>query len=187
MRKSLQIELKVFGLYTTAAEKVGKTSAEVEEVYSWYMDYLYKSLLKPDTKQIYLKNLGMFRANPACLPNILYYNIVRYRNILEAILKIPKYHTKRKYNQILKTYEQYLTAYEEAVHKMDILLKEELFDKPSYHKQKKRLEEFKTTRLDPIYESICRLHEAVEARDKECRQGDRGHQQQDIKRIQFTK
>lgn len=187
MRKDLQIELKVFGLYSTAAEQLGRTSAEVEQVYSWYMDYVYEALLKPDTKQIYLKNLGMFRANPACLPNILYYNIVRYRNILEAILKIPKYHTKRKYNQILKVYEQYLKAYEEATHKIDLLLKEELFDKPNYHKQKTRLLDFKLTRLNPIYESICRLHEAVQARSTECGQDSGGAQQQDIERIQFTK
>ena len=78
MRKDLQIELKVFGLYSLAAKELKCTSSEVDEVYSWYLKEIVESLKKTGTKQVYLKGLGRFRANPACIPNILYYNIVRY-------------------------------------------------------------------------------------------------------------
>jgi hypothetical protein len=70
---------------------------------------------------------------------------------------------------------------------MELLLKEPVFDKPMYHKQKQRLIDFQKDRLDHIYESISRLHEAAQAGSKERGQDNRGDQPQDIKRIQFTK
>jgi len=187
MRKDLQIELKVFGLYSAAAKDIGCNSGDVDAIYSWYIDKIYTSLKNPETKQIYLKGLGTIRANPACLSNILYANIHRYMHITNFMLKIPKYHTYRKYLMMLNYYEQYKKAYEEALIKMDILLLEPIFDKPMYHKQKKRLLEFKTLKLDKLYESICRLHEASQTRSEERRQDNRGDKQQDLERIQFTK
>jgi hypothetical protein len=83
-------------------------------------------------------------------------------------------------------YQNYKKLYEEGLTKMDILLNEPIFDKPMYHKQKQRLIDFKKDRLEQLYESICRLHELAEVGSKERRQNNRGDQQQDIERIQFT-
>lgn len=187
MRKDLQIELKVFGLYSTVAKELKCTSSEVDEVYSWYLEEIANSLKKTNTKQIYLKNLGRLRANPACIPNILYYNIPKYRDMITYMIKFPKYHTHKKVAMMTKIYEFYKKVYEDGVEKIDLLLQEPIFDKPMYHKQKQRLLDFEQTRLIPIYESICRLHEAAQAGSQERGQDNRGHQQQDIKRIQFTK
>jgi hypothetical protein len=187
MRKDLQIELKVFGLYSLAAKELKCTSGEVDEVYSWYIDEIVDALKKVETKQVYLKGMGVFRSNPACLPNILYYNIVKYREFVDHMLKFPKYHTARKVIIITGIYEQYKQLYEDALVKMELLLKEPVFDKPMYHKQKQRLIDFQKDRLDHIYESISRLHEAAQAGSKERGQDNRGDQPQDIKRIQFTK
>lgn len=186
MRKDLQIELKVFGLYSLAAKELKCTSSEVDEVYSWYLGEIVESLKKTETKQVYLKGLGRFRANPACIPNILYYNIVRYRDMAEFMVKFPKYHTRFKSMLMSDVYKNYNKLYQDGVEKMDILLKEPIFDKPMYHKQKQRLLDFRQTRLDQLYESICRLHELAEAGSKERGQDNRGDQQQNIERIQFT-
>lgn len=186
MRKDLQIELKVFGLYSTAAKDLKCTSSEVDEVYSWYLGEIVESLKKTDTKQVYLKGLGRFRANPACIPNILYYNIVRYRDMAQFMVKFPKYHTKGRAGFMLDVYKSYDKLYQDGLEKMEILLKEPIFDKPMYHKQKQRLIDFQQSRLDQLYESICRLHELAEAGSKERGQDNRGDQQQDIERIQFT-
>jgi len=186
MTINFQIELKVFGLYSLAAKELKCTSAEVDEVYSWYLDEIVTLLKKTETKQIYLKGLGYLRANPACIPNILYFNIVRYRDMVDFMLRFPKYHTLKKVAMMTEIYEEYKRIYEDGLEKIDILLKEPIFDKPTYYKQRKRLLEFKTTRLDKLYESICRLHEAAKAGSKERGQDNRGNQQQDIKRIQFT-
>jgi hypothetical protein len=83
-------------------------------------------------------------------------------------------------------YENYKKLYEEGLKKMDILINEPIFDKPMYHKQRQRLVNFNQDRLEKLYESICRLHEAAEAGSKERGQDNRGDQQQDIERIQFT-
>jgi hypothetical protein len=187
MRKDLQIELKVFGLYSTAAKELGCTSAEVDEVYSWYIGEIVGALKKTETKQIYLRGLGMFRANPACIPNILYYNIVRHRDMAEFMVKFPKYHTKTRAGFMLEIYNSYKKLYEQGLEKMEILLKEPIFDKPMYYKQRQRLIDFQQNRLDQLYESICRLHELAEAGSKERGQDNRGNQHQDIERIQFTK
>jgi hypothetical protein len=187
MRKDLQIELKVFGLYSTAARELGCNSADVDEVYSWYLGEIVSSLKKTETKQIFLKGLGSIKANPACIPNILYYNVVRHREMAQFMVKFPKYHTKTRANFMLEIYNNYKKLYEQGLEKMEILLKEPIFDKPMYHKQKKRLLDFQQTRLDQLYESICRLHELAEAGSKERGQDSRGNQQQDIERIQFTK
>lgn len=187
MKKDQLIELKVFGLYSLAAKELDCLIGEVDEVYSWYIDEIVESLKKVETKQVYLKGLGMFRSNPACLPNILYYNIVKYRDMVEHMVRFPKYHTTRKVGIMTTIYENYKKVYEDALVKMDILLREPKFDKPTYHKQKQRLIDFKTKRLDYIYESICRLHEAAQAGSKERRQDSGGDKSQDIKRIQFTR
>lgn len=186
MRKDLQIELKVFGLYSTAAKELKCTSSEVDEVYSWYLGEIVESLKKTETKQVYLKGLGRFRANPACIPNILYYNIVRYIDMAGFMVKFPKYHTKSRANFMTAIYENYKKQYEDGLEKMDILLNEPIFDKPTYYKQKQRLINFNKDRLEKLYESICRLHEAAEAGSKERGQDNRRNQQQDIERIQFT-
>ena len=186
MRKDLQIELKVFGLYSTAAKELKCTSSEVDEVYSWYLGEIVDSLKKTETKQVYLKGLGRFRANPACIPNILYFNIVRYREMADFMVRFPKYHTKGRTIMMTNIYENYKKLYESGLEKMDILLNEPIFDKPTYHKQKQRLIDFKKDRLIQLYESICRLHELAEAGSKERGQDNRGDQQQDIERIQFT-
>lgn len=186
MRKDLQIELKVFGLYSTAAKELKCTSADVDEVYSWYIGEVVESLKKTETKQVYLKGLGAFRANPACIPNILYYNIVRYREMANFMVKFPKYHTKTRAAFMHQIYDNYKKLYEQGLEKIEILLKEPIFDKPMYYKQKQRLIEFQQKRLDQLYESICRLHELAEAGSKERGQNSGGNQQQDIERIQFT-
>lgn len=186
MRKDLQIELKVFGLYSTAAKELKCTSSEVDEVYSWYLGEIINSLNKTETKQVYLKGLGRFRANPACIPNILYFNVVRYREMANFMLKFPKYHTKSRAVFMGNIYDNYKKLYEDGLTKMDILLNEPIFDKPIYYKQKQRLIDFKKLRLEQLYESICRLHELAEVGSKERGQDNRGNQQQDIERIQFT-
>ena len=186
MRKDLQIELKVFGLYSIAAKELKCTSADVDEIYSWYIGEIASSLKKTETKQIFLKGLGAIKANPACIPNILYYNVVRHREMAEFMVKFPKYHTKTRAAFMLEIYNNYKRLYEQGLEKMEILLKEPIFDKPMYYKQKQRLIDFQQTRLDQLYESICRLHELAEAGSKERGQNSRGDQQQDIERIQFT-
>ena len=187
MRKDLQIELKVFGLYSLAAKELKCTSSEVDEVYSWYLKEIVESLKKTGTKQVYLKGLGRFRANPACIPNILYYKIVRYRDMAQFMVKFPKYHTKTRAKFMLEIYNNYKQLYEQGLEKMEILLKEPIFDRPTYYKQKQRLIDFQKTRLDQLYESICRLHELAEAGNQERGQSNRGDQHEDIERIQFTK
>ena len=187
MRKDLQIELKVFGLYSTVARELECKSADVDEVYSWYIAEIVDSLKKTETKQVYLKGLGMFRANPACIPNILYYNIVRYREMAQFMVKFPKYHTKTRARFMNDIYDNYKKLYEQGLEKIEILLKEPIFDKPMYYKQRQRLIDFQQTRLDQLYESICRLHELAETGSKERGQDSGRHQQQDIERIQFTK
>jgi hypothetical protein len=187
MRKDLQIELKVFGLYSTAANELKCTSSEVDEVYSWYLKEIVDSLKKTETKQVYLKGLGKFRANPACIPNIFYFNIVRYREMAQHMVIFPKYHTRTRARFMLETYNKYKALYEQGLQKMEILLKEPIFDKPTYYKQQQRLIDFQKLRLDQLYESISRLHELAEARSQECRQDNRGDKHEDIERIQFTK
>lgn len=187
MRKELQIELKVFGLYSTAAKELKCSSSEVDEVYSWYLGEIIDALKKTETKQVYLKGLGRFRANPACIPNILYFNIVRYREMADFMVRFPKYHTRGRTIMMDTIYHNYKKLYEDGLEKMDILLKEPIFDKPTYYKQKQRLINFKKDRLNQLYESICRLHELTEAGGQECGQNNGGGQHQDIESIQFTK
>ncbi len=149
-----KIELKVFGLYSLAAKELKCTSAEVDEVYSWYIDEILKTLMKNETKQVYLKGLGMLRANPACIPNIVYRNTMRYHYLAEAMIRFPKYHTHKKVELLMGLYNKYLKVYEDGLIKLETLLEEPIFNKPMYHKQKERLLTFKTTQLDKLYESI---------------------------------
>lgn len=107
--------------------------------------------------------------------------------MVQYMVKFPKYHTRVRAKSMLEHYEKYKLLYEQGLEKMDILLKEPIFDKPTYHKQKQRLIDFQKLRLDQLYESICRLHELAEAGSEERRQDNRGNQHEDIKRIQFTK
>jgi hypothetical protein len=102
------------------------------------------------------------------------------------MLSFPKYHTKGRAIFMDTIYQNYKKLYEEGLTKMDILLNEPIFDKPMYHNQKQRLIDFKKLRLEQLYESICRLHELAEVGRKERGQDNRGDQQQDIERIQFT-
>jgi hypothetical protein len=174
MRKELQIEIKVFGLYSLAARELNCTSGSVDAVYSFYIDEIYRGLKKTETKQIYLKGLGSLRANPACIPNILYSNVVRLRELTAYMLRVPKYHTIRKYTL-------------QGIQKMDMLLELDIFQKPVSQKQRLRLAEFKETRLDKLYESICRLHQVAEARSEKYGQDSGGNQHENLERIQFTK
>jgi len=187
MRRQLQIEIKVFGLYSLVARELKCTNGNVDLVYSWYIDEVYKGLKKPKTKQIYLKGLGALRANPACIPNILYSNVVRLRELTNYMLRIPKYHTIRKYTLMRKMYDNFESVYLQGIDKMELLLKEPIFNKPVHQKQRARLDEFKETRLDKLYESICRLHQVAEARTEKFGQDSRGNQHENLERIQFTK
>jgi hypothetical protein len=103
------------------------------------------------------------------------------------MVKFPKYHTKTRARFMNDIYDNYKKLYEEGLEKIEILLKEPIFDKPMYYKQRQRLIDFQQTRLDQLYESICKLHELAEAGSKERGQDSGRHQQQDIERIQFTK
>jgi hypothetical protein len=187
MRKELQIEIKVFGLYSLAARELNCTSGSVDAVYSFYIDEIYRGLKKTETKQIYLKGLGSLRANPACIPNILYSNVVRLRELTAYMLRVPKYHTIRKYTLMKKMYDNFESVYQQGIQKMDMLLELDIFQKPVSQKQRLRLAEFKETRLDKLYESICRLHQVAEARSEKYGQDSGGNQHENLERIQFTK
>jgi hypothetical protein len=105
----------------------------------------------------------------------------------EFMVKFPKYHTKTRAGFMLEIYNSYKKLYEQGLEKMEILLKEPIFDKPMYYKQKQRLIDFQQNRLDQLYESICRLHQVAEARSEKYGQDSGGNQHENLERIQFTK
>jgi len=182
-----RLELKVFGLYSKVAEELDCKVQEVDKVYSWYLDKVYRSLKETDTVQIFLKGMGAFRANPACVSNVLYTRIHKPIHIGNIMVNIPKHHTLSKYKIMEREYIKFYNAYQQAKAKMNVLLELEPYKKPMYYKQKVRLNNFEESRLNKLYESVQRIHEAYRAGNSECGQDSRGVELQSLEKIQFTK
>jgi hypothetical protein len=182
-----KLELKVFGLYSKVADDLKCRVQDVDKVYSWYLDQVYKSLKETSTIQIYLKGMGMFRANPACVSNVLYTRIHKPIQIANIMVNIPKHHTLKKFQTMEKEHTKFKLAYEQAKEKMDILLDLDAYNKPMYLKQRIRLYKFEETQLNKLYESVQRIYESYQAGSEECRQDSGGAQLQGLEKIQFTK
>lgn len=182
-----RLELKVFGLYSKVAEELNCKVQDVDKVYSWYLDKVYRSLKDTNTVQIFLKGMGAFRANPACVSNVLYTRIHKPIQMANVMVSIPKHHTLRKFKIMEKEHIKFHNAYQQAKDKMDVLLELEPYKKPMYYKQKVRLYNFEESHLNKLYESVQRIYEAYRAGDNECRQDSGGTELQSLEKIQFTK
>jgi hypothetical protein len=187
MNPNLQIELKVYGLYSSVAEEVGCRVNDVDKVYTWYTEQINKALRDPKTVQIYLKGMGALRANPACITNAMYSRIARAMHIAGFMVNVPKHHTLRKYEVLNREYLRFEKAYTEGMEKMEILMQLDVYNTPLYEKQRQRLLSFKETHLNKLYESVQRIYESYQKGCAECGQDSGGTQQQSLEAIQFTK
>lgn len=64
LSKPSEIEFRTYGLYSGVAKQLNIPAGDVDAIYSWYLKNTLADMTKKDTKQVFLKNLGMFKLKP---------------------------------------------------------------------------------------------------------------------------
>ena len=61
--KGTEAEYKCYGLYSSIAEKLGCNIADVDSVYSWYLETNLKGIIDEDSLQVMFRDLGALKIN----------------------------------------------------------------------------------------------------------------------------
>lgn len=176
-----EVEYRSYGLYSDVAKETGFDIAQVDAVYSWYLNKTCADLLQKPTCQIFLKGLGMLQISLPKAVNTLGKNAFGLQQSLSEYLNgTAKEYVRRSYLSIRT--KELIGAADSLKKRINFMLAEGIINDTMFQNKITRVEAIELT-LNQLYESIQRIPEFEQKRTAECGQSASRSDEQDRQSI----
>jgi len=151
-----ETEFKCYGLYSSVAKELDCTNADVDTVYSWYLDQLIKETTEEEVLQVMLRGLGTIKINLKKGISFLQGYTISLQKITGYYQEHPEKKTEVKAKALNARCIQLLTTADSLKARVSKMKDLDLINETGYINKITIIDKIKN-QLDNLYESIQRI------------------------------
>ena len=154
--RSKETEFKCYGLYSSVAKDLDCTSADVDIVYSWYLDQVIKTTTEEEVLQVMLRGLGTIKINLKKGISFLQGYTISLQKITGYYQEHPEKKTEVKAKALNARCLQLLATADSLKARVSKMKDLDLINETGYINKTTIIDKIKN-QLDNLYESIQRI------------------------------